>query len=635
MDARPPGSRRLDWLALWILFCSGCSISGWALSAVGCLNRPGYIAAFCAFVGVLFWWGKVIGFESDSRVRKPFWLLRSRWKLPKAWVLLFALIALGGVIYPPNNYDYLTYRFPRVLHWWSEQGWYWIATINNRQNYSGTGFEWLMEPVFVFFKTDRLFFLINLISYLLLPGLIFSVFRQLGISGRVSWWWMWLLPAGYCFALQAASAGNDSFAAVYALGSIYYALRSKGSSSGNLALSIFSVALLTGAKAANLPLVLPWALAIFLNRGRLFSKLRPGLLVVTCILALLASFLPTALFNIRFTGDYTGDPNNSGKMKVEHPVSGIIGNGLQLAAFNLAPPIWPKSSNWYPLLPADIKNLLQQDFPRCDLAPGEMQIEEVAGIGLGLTAFAGLILGMGLTNRIILRRKGADPAATHGGWIAAGAWVAVLVYMSKIGSESGPRLIAAYYPLLLAGVLRLASLDGLVTGRRLFKTVGWCAVLSAFPLIILNPARPLFPIQIVQSFLSSWNVPESLRNRYEQVYGVYASRYDGYSKLNPFIPPAEQVVGFMTNGNDPEAPLWRPFGSRSIVEVTADESREQLLRDHVQIVVVGEDGLTNNFHSNIEELTERWSAQVVGKASMTHLASRGAEVWYVIRFNKP
>src|SRR5205085_12565348 len=40
----------------------------------------------------------------------------------------------------------------------------------------------------------------NLISYLLLPGLIYSYFVQLGVHKRLAWWWMCLLPSAYCYA---------------------------------------------------------------------------------------------------------------------------------------------------------------------------------------------------------------------------------------------------------------------------------------------------------------------------------------------------------------------------------------------------------------------------------------------------
>jgi len=100
--------------------------------------------------------------------------------------LLAALAFVGGMTHAPDNYDYLTYRFPRVLYWSWYHAWSWIPTVDQRMNYSATGFEWLMVPLFIVFKTDRLFFLINFIVYLLLPGVVFSIFSHLGISKRIS-----------------------------------------------------------------------------------------------------------------------------------------------------------------------------------------------------------------------------------------------------------------------------------------------------------------------------------------------------------------------------------------------------------------------------------------------------------------
>ena len=62
----------------------------------------------------------------------------------------------------------------------------------------------------VFFTERRVVFV--------LPGLIYSVFIRLGIARKVAWHWMWLLPAGFNYALQAGSVANDAFGAVFALG---------------------------------------------------------------------------------------------------------------------------------------------------------------------------------------------------------------------------------------------------------------------------------------------------------------------------------------------------------------------------------------------------------------------------------
>lgn len=60
---------------------------------------------------------------------------------PSSWLpLLFISIAflalVGGTLYPPSNYDALSYRLPRILHWLDLGHWHWIDSPNTRQNYS-------------------------------------------------------------------------------------------------------------------------------------------------------------------------------------------------------------------------------------------------------------------------------------------------------------------------------------------------------------------------------------------------------------------------------------------------------------------------------------------------------------------
>ena len=142
--------------------------------------------------------------------------------------------------------------------------WFWIHTPDYRMNDRACGIEWLSAPLLLFTKSDRALFLLNFIPFLLLPGLIFSVFTRLGVRARVAWQWMWLLPTGYDFLLQAGSIANDTFPTVYALAAVDFAARAwQSRRAADLWHSILAAALLTGAKASNLPLLLPWAILIF------------------------------------------------------------------------------------------------------------------------------------------------------------------------------------------------------------------------------------------------------------------------------------------------------------------------------------------------------------------------------------
>src|SRR5215469_14011657 len=204
-------------VAIWIWFCAYLNCAGWALSAIHRLNAGGYA------VILTVWFLALIIFRKAQRRQIPpvirWRTLRHRFRkpFPLAFLILAAMAFVGGAIYAPNNYDALAYRIPRVLHWLAADQWHWIHTCFPRLNTRACGIEWVSAPVIALLKTDRPLFLISVISFLLLPSLIFSVFTKLGVRARVAWHWMWIIPSGYCFLVQAGSIGNDLFGAVFAL----------------------------------------------------------------------------------------------------------------------------------------------------------------------------------------------------------------------------------------------------------------------------------------------------------------------------------------------------------------------------------------------------------------------------------
>ena len=250
---------------LWIWVSVFASAAGWTLSALGQLNRAGYGIALAVFI-FLMWvarreWSVMPGGKNGgwAKIRRRFCR-----PLPLCFAALAALILLGGVLYPPTSYTGLNYREARVLQWLSHDHWLWIHTANYRMNDRACGIEWLTAPLLLFTKSDRALFLVNFLPFLLLPGLVYSVFTRLGVRARVAWQWMWLLPTGYNFLLQAGGISNDTFPAVYALAAVDFAARAWSSRrTADVWYSIMAAALLTGAKASNLPLLLPWAILIF------------------------------------------------------------------------------------------------------------------------------------------------------------------------------------------------------------------------------------------------------------------------------------------------------------------------------------------------------------------------------------
>ncbi|HVM48902.1 MAG TPA: hypothetical protein VMU04_12795 [Candidatus Acidoferrum sp.] len=357
----------LPAVKLWIWVSVLASLAGWSLSALGALTRLGYVVFGFAAAAVFlagrkaFGWEAPVGWFNWRRLQRRF----RRW-LPASFALLSLLVFLGGALYPPSNHAGFTYRTPRVLHWLMAGHWHWIHTPDYRMNDRACGFEWLTAPLILFTKTDRALFLINFLSFLLLPGLTFSVFTRLGVRPRAAWYWMWLLPTGYSFLLQAGSTANDTFPTVYALAAVDFGLRAWGrdasprrppsASHGRLGeaslpsrrasdlwLSILAAGLLTGAKASNLTLLLPWAIVVAPSLPVLLR--RPLATAGVVLLAGAVSFLPSAALNVRYCGDWSGLSLEKQGMDMKNPLVGVWGNALLLLK-NFVPPFFPLAGKW-------------------------------------------------------------------------------------------------------------------------------------------------------------------------------------------------------------------------------------------------------------------------------------------------
>ena len=151
---------------------------------------------------------------------------------------------------------------------------------------------------------------------------------------------MWLLPTGYNFILQAGGIANDTFPTVYALAAVDFGLRAwKSRRAADLWHSVLAAALLTGAKASNLPLLLPWALVIFPLVPLLRRK--PVATALVVFLAAAVSFLPTAILNVHFIGDWSGLSIERAGMAVKNPLVGVWGNALLWLLDNFTPPLFP------------------------------------------------------------------------------------------------------------------------------------------------------------------------------------------------------------------------------------------------------------------------------------------------------
>lgn len=607
--------------ALWLVYVTWSACSGWGLSLLGALHATGYaLAALPLLVTFILVW-KHSGGRRPHRPSAPAFP-STQALLPWAFLALLCLIA--GCLHAPANYDALSYRLPRILYWWQEHRWHWIAGIDGRQNYSGTGFEWQMLPVLTAFRTDRLLFLLNWLPALLLPFLNRHALRFVGCNARSAALWMWPLALAYGLVLQWSSIGNDMQGAIFVVAALSFCRLARARSSfAALAMAGLAIAGLTALKGSNLPLILPLGVAGLLVLRRRPLLVRPLAAAVIALPLLLTSYLPTAVLNHHHSGHWSGDPDNSAKLQVTRPLAGLVGNSVNLTLGCLQPPMLPLSKDLKHRLiggpdgPESLVHFVQDGFPRfkVDLG-GEIPMEEYSGLGLGVTL---LLLAHGLMRK----QPGARPKPASW-WLAASTTLAMTAFFLKLGSENTARILLPYYPMaiacLLAIIPRIPPARGLLAASHC-----WIPALFLLPALTLNPNRPLVPLRALAELPG---LPAGISSRLKSIHSGYSDRNDPLAVLRRQL-PANESVGFAGSPARSSYSLHKPFGSRRIIEVTSDNWNE------FEWLIATPWGIESRTGLDWQTWLEQSGHEVLDHRELTFYTRAGSESWYLIGKRRP
>lgn len=556
--------------AAFVLLAAWMVGVGWLLSAFCFLQVGPY--------SLLLVCGVFLALVSSARYFRFAKWRWHRWRRasPLGYVFVTGLALAGGLLHDPANFDGLSYRGPRVLHWLSEGGWHWIHTADERMNTRGTVFEWISVPFYGVFRSDRLLFLVNWFAYLLLPGVLFRFFRGLSVGGRASWWWMWVFPLGLGYALQAGSIGNDLLGTLFFLGAMAFLLPPKPRvpTVWEMAVSILAFGLATGIKATNLVLGLPWLMVLLGHRREVVRRWR--VLGCVALVGVLVSYAPTGLLNHHFSGDWTGMRAESDEIQMKSPLAGALGNAVLLLVQNVQPPIIPLVEKGNAWLRQIVPGWIQEAFPGQPLGFSEMQLEEGAGLGLPLL----LAMGLGLTLFGSWPRWSPGLGAVLGGYLAAG------IYMVNSALGTAARLLLPFYPLLVVPFIWCIRPRFY---RSAWALVAACMVVaSSAVLVALTPPRPLLKAEVIVGLAECLGAPNRLVERVKTVYAVYGSRGRAFDPVLERLGNDERVVGFYSSGDTPETALWQPFGRRRVVHLKDGDSRESLAMRGVQVAVVSD-----------------------------------------------
>jgi hypothetical protein len=620
-------------LVFWICLCAFLNCIGWLLSAIHQLNRAGYLAATALALAI---WAVFQIKQGRSLI--PNIRLRVRWRrfrsgFPLLFLSLAGLAILGGILHAPGNYDGLAYRIPRMLHWMAEGQWHWVYTEFPRLNTRATGFEWVNMPLLIFTKTDRFMFLTNAVNYLFMPGLFFSVLTGMGVRRRVAATWMWLLPTGYCYVLQAGSIGNDLMGGFYVLAAMRFALRAgQNKSPVDFWISILAAGLLSSGKTSNLPLLLPWALAIA-PAWRVVVR-RPVVTAAVCMVAVCASFIPMAVLNHRHLGDWTGFSAEGYDMTRGEPVVRVVNNTVLLTIQNFVPPVFPMSGAWNRWaeknIPPGFAAKIGTDFERAGAkwVLDEMQIEETAGMGFGIS----VLLSVSLVAGWLVRGKSF--AATRD-WsrllLQVSPWLALVVFMLKSNLSASARLASPYFGLLLPLILALPCHRVLVRCNW-WRSLAVLLVLPAFLLLVISPPRPLWPAKtlLTRPMEGEGKSQHPLLRRALTVYSVYGERSDAFKSVREKLPADANPLGYLAT-DEIETSLWRPFGKRTLLHVKPGDTRAQLSQRGIAFVLVSAETWERLSKKSFESWCGDLDAELLATFRPKLRAGKDPTDWYLIR----
>jgi hypothetical protein len=264
------------------------------------------------------------------------------------------------------------------------------------------------------------------------------------------------------------------------------------------------------------------------------------------------------------------------------------------------------------------------------LAP-EMQIEENAGLGLGVVVLiVASVLAAAMHRKKSPKLEFHSPEAWWRTGIVLSPWVSLLALLSQ--SEVYPigRIAAPYYILLLPSLLA-SPVHELLVKKVWWRVSAFIVFVIAAVLLVILPARPLFPATAVFEKIHARHPDSKLIARTADVYSVYHDRNDAFAPALNALPSNVKILGFITY-DDPETSLWHPFGSRHIVHVCPDDSASYLKAEGVEYILA-KGNLFGKRFPDFDAWLKTVNGQVVKKVQLNLRVTDNPKDWYLVKLN--
>ena len=132
------------------------------------------------------------------------------------------LLLIQGIIYPPNNWDSMTYHMARIAHWVMNESIEPYPTHIYRQIYQPPLTEWIIAQVCILNKADYFSNAIQLFFLLATLGVLNQIMLQFNSSKKTRIWASIIAFTTPSVFMQATSTQNDIVVAFFLLISILF-----------------------------------------------------------------------------------------------------------------------------------------------------------------------------------------------------------------------------------------------------------------------------------------------------------------------------------------------------------------------------------------------------------------------------
>ena len=258
------------------------------------------LLTFVSFKQKLFDWNKYKFLYATNK--KIIWLVGS----------ISILLFVQGILYPPNNWDSMTYHMARIAHWVMNESVYPYPTHIYRQIYQPPLSEWIIAQVCILNKADYFANAIQLIFLIASLGVINQIMLLWNQSKRRRMIAICIAFTTPSVFMQATSTQNDIVVSFFLLGTIFFLINYfKRFDISNAIYTGLSIGLAILTKGTALVYVIPiigfcmfFLWKAFLKKEINFGKFLPHFFVIATLSIAIA--FPHFYRNYALSGDIFG-----------------------------------------------------------------------------------------------------------------------------------------------------------------------------------------------------------------------------------------------------------------------------------------------------------------------------------------